>query len=46
MNRKTTSKGQQEANPEMTEMVKAGKLKKEGLDRFPIYVPVPGNYRK
>ena len=34
------------ANRRLTEMVKAGKLKKEGLDRFPIYVPVPGNYRK
>ena len=34
------------ANRRLTEMVKAGKLKKEGLDRFPIYVPVPGNYKK
>lgn len=34
------------ANRRLTQLVKEGKLKKEGLYRFPVYVPVPGNYRR
>lgn len=34
------------ANRRLAELIKAGKLKKEGLYRFPIYVPVQGYYLK
>lgn len=34
------------ANRRLAAMIKAGKLKKEGLYKFPVYAPVPGNYRK
>lgn len=34
------------ANRKLTRLVQEGKLKKEGLCRFPVYMPVPGNYRK
>ena len=34
------------ANRRLAELVKEGKLKKEGLHKFPVYAPVPGNYRK
>lgn len=34
------------ANRRLAELIKAGKLKKEGLYRFPIYVPVSGYYLK
>ncbi len=34
------------ANRRLTKLVQEGKLKKDGLHRFPIYVPVTGNYRK
>lgn len=34
------------ANRRLAELIKAGKLKKEGLYRFPIYVPVAGYYLK
>lgn len=34
------------ANRRLSQLVKDGKLKKEGLHRFPVYEPVPGNYRK
>lgn len=34
------------ANRRLTKLVKEGKLQKEGLHRFPVYAPTPGNYRK
>lgn len=34
------------ANRRLVAMIKEGKLKKEGLAKFPVYAPVPGNYRK
>lgn len=34
------------ANRRLAKLIQDGKLKKEGLYRFPVYVPVPGNYRK
>lgn len=33
------------ANRRLAALVKAGKLRKAGLSRFPVYEPVPGNYR-
>lgn len=34
------------ANRRLAALIEAGKLRKEGLSRFPVYAPVPGNYRK
>lgn len=34
------------ATRRLAAMIEKGKLKKEGLNRFPVYAPVPGNYRK
>lgn len=34
------------ANRRLAKLILDGKLKKAGLYRFPVYVPVPGNYRK
>lgn len=34
------------ANRRLAKLVQEGKLRKEGLYRFPVYAPVPGNYRK
>ena len=32
--------------PGVTVEKKEGKLKKEGLHKFPVYAPVSGNYKK
>lgn len=34
------------ATRRLHELVTAGKLKKEGIHKFPIYVPADGNYRR